>query len=184
MMSKTKLQWVCFGASAFLSIAACGDDDSGTSDGRPVDSGTTTLDARVDASPAPNDARPAPTGDASQSSECLSAVYDGLSDGCAACTCTANPAVAPSCGKACWDFLACSFRAQSGACAQAAAGGAATRAEFEACTMTECGAQLAVPGAQAVSSPEFRAIVGACVAPMGGSTPACGADVAKFISQL
>jgi hypothetical protein len=56
------------------------------------------------------------------------------------------------------------------------------RPQFEACTMEECGAELAVPGAEVVSS--YRSIIGVCAVPMGDTKPACGDDISKFISEL
>jgi len=56
------------------------------------------------------------------------------------------------------------------------------RPQFEACTMGECGAQLAVPGAEVVSA--YRSIIGACAVDMGDAKAACSADVTKFISEL
>lgn len=110
---------------------------------------------------------------------CPGQVYTGLSDGCKSCACAADPVLAPACGKPCWDFLACSSAAQVGKCAASAAGGAATRAEFEACTLQECGSFLAVPGAQVVSS--YRPVINACFnATPGGAPLACNADVDKF----
>jgi hypothetical protein len=123
-----------------------------------------------------------PSSDPKAAAECPGKVYAGLSDGCKACTCGADPQLAPSCQKPCWDFLACSFAAQAGKCATFAAGGMAMRPQFEACTMEECGAELAVPGAEVVSS--YRSIIGACAVSMGDTQAACGDDVAKFISEL
>jgi hypothetical protein len=113
---------------------------------------------------------------------CPDKVYAALSDGCKTCACGVDPQLAPSCQKPCWDFLACSVRAQTGKCASFAAGGMAMRPQFEACTMEECGAELAVPGAEVVSS--YRSIIGACAVSMGGAKAACEDDVAKFISEL
>jgi hypothetical protein len=113
---------------------------------------------------------------------CPGKVYAALSDGCKTCACDLNPQLAPSCQKPCWDFLACSMRAQNGKCATFASGGAAMRPQFEACTMEECGAELAVPGAEVVSS--YRSIIGGCAVSMGGAKAACEDDVTKFISEL
>lgn len=174
-------------------LGACSDDSSKDSeqgtDTNPVTGDASTRDASTsDASPSTSDASTG-TSDASisdagggEASACLSNVYSELSDGCSACTCAVDPRLAPSCQKPCWDFIACSFAAQAGKCAAAAAGGAATRAEFEACTMEECGAQLAVPGAEVVSS--YRTIIGGCAVPMNGAKAACSDDVAKFTAGL
>lgn len=163
--------------------AACGDDDGddGVRDAGPVvlDSSAGKPDATTgtpDAT-ARNDA-----GATGAAAECLGKVYSELSDGCSACACAVDPALAPACGRPCWDFLACSFKAQAGKCATFAAGGAAMRPQFEACTMEECGKQLAVPGAEVVSS--YRTIIGGCAVPMGTAPAACSADVAKFTSEL
>lgn len=123
-----------------------------------------------------------PSSDPDAAAHCPDKTYSALSDGCKECACGVDPQLAPSCQKPCWDFLACSFVAQAGKCASFAAGGAAMRPQFEACTMDECGAKLAVPGAEVVSS--YRSIIGACAVPMGDAKPACGDDVAKFMSEL
>ena len=120
--------------------------------------------------------------DPSVAAACPAKVYAALSDGCKACACDVDPQLAPSCQKPCWDFLACSVRAQTGKCASFAAGGAEMRPQFEACTMDECGAELAIPGAEVVSS--YRSIIGACAVSMGGAKAACEDDVAKFIAEL
>jgi len=167
-----------------VGIAACGDDDSGDKDAGtvPVDTGVAPVDTGT---PADTGITPVDTGVSAGdggATACLSAVYAPLSDGCSACTCAVDPVLAPSCQGPCWDFLACSFAAQAGPCKAAAEGGAATRPQFEACTMTECGAQLAVPGAEVVSS--YRTIIGGCAVPMGATPPACGADIAMFTANL
>jgi hypothetical protein len=120
--------------------------------------------------------------DPNAAATCPGKVYAALSDGCKACACGLDPQLAPSCQKPCWDFLACSVRAQAGKCASFASGGASMRPQFEACNMEECGAELAVPGAEVVSS--YRAIIGACAVSMGGTKAACEDDVTKFISEL
>jgi hypothetical protein len=109
-------------------------------------------------------------------------VYSEVGDECSACACKVDPAVAPSCQKPCWDFLACSFTAQAGKCAASAAGGAATRPEFEACTMAECGDLLSIPGAEVIAS--YRAIIGACAVSMGGAKAACTDDITKIQASL
>jgi len=171
-----------FLAALGVAIAACGDDGS-----KDPDSVTDVNPSTSDASVSVQDARVADASSADASAggdgnACLSNVYSELSDSCSSCACSVDPRLAPSCQKPCWDFLACSFAAQSGKCAAAAAGGAARRAEFEACTMDECGAQLAVPGAEVVSS--YRSIIGACAVPMGGAKAACSDDIARFTSEL
>jgi hypothetical protein len=113
---------------------------------------------------------------------CPGKVYSPLSTGCRASICGTDPQLAPSCQKPCWDFLACSSAAQTGKCASFAAGGAAMRPQFEACTMGECGAQLAVPGAEVVSA--YRPVIAACAVAMGDAKAPCSDDVAKFISEL
>lgn len=120
--------------------------------------------------------------DPSAVAACPGKVYSALSVGCRTCACGVNPQLAPSCQKPCWDFLACSSKAQAGKCASFAAGGASMRPQFEACTMSECGAQLAVPGAEVVSA--YRSIIGACAVAMGDTKAACSDDVTKFISEL
>jgi len=123
-----------------------------------------------------------PSSDPKAAAECPGNAYAALSDGCKTCACGVNPELAPSCQKPCWDFIACSFAAQTGKCATFAAGGMAMRPQFEACTMEECGAELAVPGAEVVSS--YRSIIGACAVSMGDTEAACSDDVTKFISEL
>jgi hypothetical protein len=163
--------------SAALSVAngGCGDDsqDDTTAAGK---SSTVTGTAAGGANAGK------PSSDPNAAAACPSKVYAALSDGCKACTCGADPQLAPSCQKPCWDFLACSFAAQAGKCATFAAGGMAMRPQFEACTMEECGAELAVPGAEVVSS--YRSIIGACAVSMGDTKAACSDDVTQFISEL
>lgn len=161
--------------SALLSVAwSCGDKQttspSNTDNRSTVLAGTNATSAGS-ASTDPNAA-----------ATCPGKVYAALSDGCKSCACDLNPQLAPSCQKPCWDFLACSMRAQNGKCATFASGGAAMRPQFEACTMEECGAELAVPGAEVVSS--YRSIIGGCAVSMGGAKAACEDDVTKFISEL
>ena len=120
--------------------------------------------------------------DPNAAATCPGKVYAELSDGCKTCACGVDPKLAPSCQKPCWDFIACSFAAQAGKCATLAAGGAAMRSQFEACTMEECGAELAVPGAEVVSS--YRPVTVACALPMGDAKAACGDDIAKFAAEL
>jgi hypothetical protein len=163
-------------ALSFASVACSDDDDGGNTGPSTPDATVGTPDAAVaipDSSANVSDAG---------GGACLDNVYAELSDGCGVCSCNVDPQLAPSCKKPCWDFIACSFAAQTGKCAAAAAGGAATRAEFEACTMEECGAQLAVPGAEVVSS--YRSIIGACAVSMGNTNAACGDDIVKFQSAL
>jgi hypothetical protein len=125
---------------------------------------------------------PKTSSDPNVAAACPGKVYSALSDGCKACACGVDPQLAPSCQKPCWDFIACSFAAQTGKCATFAAGGAAMRPQFEACNMEECGAELAVPGAEVVSS--YRSVIGACAVSMGADKAACSDDVTKFISEL
>lgn len=159
-----------------LAIAACGGSED-KKDPPPVDAGDSTDDASDSTDPE-EDASTDPAVGAT----CKDKVYSELSDECASCTCDKDPAVAPVCQKPCWDFLACSFVARSGKCASSAAGGAATRPEFEACIQVECGAQLAIPGAEAAGS--YSDIVAACAAPMGGAKGACTDDIGKFAAGL
>jgi hypothetical protein len=163
-----------------VAIGGCGDsdDDTRTSGMSTPSAGT---DARGGAGAGGSSAGSA-SSDPNAVASCPDKVYAALSDGCSSCACDVNPQLAPSCQKPCWDFLACSFAAQAGKCASFAAGGAEMRPQFEACTMEECGAELAVPGAEVVSS--YRSIVGACAVPMGDAKAACSDDVTKFISEL
>ena len=163
--------------SSILSVATLGCSDDGKAN-------TPTAGSSMGATAAGASATKAgSTGaDPNAAATCPGKVYAALSDGCKACACGLDPQLAPSCQKPCWDFLACSVRAQSGKCATFAAGGAAMRPQFEACTMEECGAELAVPGAEVVSS--YRSIIGGCAVSMGGTKAACEADVTKFISEL
>jgi hypothetical protein len=154
-----------------VTSVACGDDSDTDSMGNPSSGSDASSSSEPDASAA------APRSDAGGGS-CLSTVYSPLSDGCKSCACTADPVVAPTCGKPCWDFIACSFAAQAGKCAPFAAGGAAMRPQFEACTMEECGAFLAVPGAEVVSS--YRTVTLACAVPMGSTPGACAEDIGKI----
>jgi hypothetical protein len=179
-VTEHRLLSLLLSAALGVAIAACGDDSGHvTGDTSP----TTTADSgpvAVDAGPSVSTSEAG--SDPGAATGCLGAVYPALSDGCKSCACTADPVLAPSCGKPCWDFLACSFVAQAGACAASSAGGAATRPEFEACTLDECGSFLAVPGAQVVSS--YRPIIAACADTMGGAPLACTPDITKFISAI
>jgi hypothetical protein len=178
---RTTAQWLLaasLSTALGASFAACGSDNSKeTEPSTRADASASTGDATVGA---PNPG----AGDASADSKlaCPSKVYSALSAECSACACNVDPVLAPSCQKPCWDFLACSFTAQTGKCAASAAGGAATRPEFEACTMEQCGDLLAIPGAEVVSS--YRTIIGACAVSMGGAKAACGDDITKFQSAL
>jgi len=155
-----------------LAGAACSDSDDTGKDSSPI-----TADSSIN-TPVADTGTPS-TGDAGASGgACESAMYSELGDGCASCACKVDPVLAPACQKPCWDFLACSFAAQAGKCAASAAGGAATRPAFEACTMEECGNYLAVPGAEVISS--YRMIIGACAQPMGGVPAACADDITKI----
>jgi hypothetical protein len=164
-------------AASSIAIAGCSDNSNtgtptaATSAGADASVGATNKTSAGSASTDPNAA-----------ATCPAKVYAALSDGCKTCACGLDPQLAPSCQKPCWDFLACSFRAQSGKCASFAAGGASMRPQFEACTMEECGAELAVPGAEVVSA--YRSIIGACAVSMGETKAACADDVTKFISEL
>lgn len=153
---------------------ACSDVGAGNA-GAPAASMTATAGAN-------STSAPSTTPDPNAAASCPGKVYAALSDGCKTCTCGVDPQLAPSCQKPCWDFLACSVRAQNGKCASFAAGGASMRPQFEACTMEECGAELAVPGAEVVSA--YRSIIGACAVSMAGGSAACQDDVTKFISEL
>jgi hypothetical protein len=106
---------------------------------------------------------------------CEEKVYSELSPACKTCACATNEMAAPSCQGPCWDFLACSFKMRATKCKDSYAGGDATRAAFEMCTLTECGTYLSVPGAQAISG--YRDITMACT---DGDTLPCRADVTKF----
>lgn len=168
-----------FCASLGLAVVACGDDSEEKKDsGLGGDSSPSTGDGSVVVADAGGGVSPADAG-GPVATGCQGAVYSALSDGCKSCACAAEPTLAPSCGKPCWDFLACSSAAQVGKCAASAAGGMATRPQFEACTLEECGAFLAVPGAQVVSS--YRPVIMACFNSTGAGAPlACNGDVDKF----
>jgi hypothetical protein len=166
-------------ATVSLAIGGCGDDSE---DDTPTPAaGAGNRDAGPKAGTGGDDAGSEST-DPNAAATCSEKVYDALSEGCSACACGVDPRLAPSCQKPCWDFIACSFAAQTGRCATFAAGGAAMRPQFEACTMEECGAELAVPGAEVVSS--YRSIIGACAVAMGDEKAACSDDVAKFTAEL
>jgi hypothetical protein len=168
---------------AALSIAssACGDDSNADTATAGTSSPAAGTAARGGSGPGGAGAGKV-SSDPNAAATCPDKVYEALSDECGACACGVDPALAPSCQKPCWDFLACSFAAQAGKCASFAAGGAEMRPQFEACTMEECGAELAVPGAEVVSS--YRSIVGACAVSMGGAKAACGDDITKFTAEL
>ena len=163
-----------FTAALTIAVAGCSDDKADTPTAGTTGAGTGASTAGAKAGSTSSDPNAA--------AACPGKVYSALSDGCRSCACGVDPALAPSCQKPCWDFIACSFRAQAGKCATFAAGGAAMRPQFEACTMEECGAELAVPGAEVVSS--YRSVIGACAVSMGDTKAACADDVTKFQSEL
>jgi len=169
---------ILLGAALTIIVVSCGDDKADT----PAATGSPSAGAGSGAAGAKAGSGGGSATDPNAAATCPMKVYSGLSSGCSSCACGADPKLAPSCQKPCWDFLACSFKAQAGKCASFAAGGMAMRPQFEACTMEECGAELAVPGAEVVSS--YRSIVGACAVPMGDTKAACGDDITKFISEL
>lgn len=179
IMSKRHNRWL-LGSTliAILSVAAgsCSDESKSGTSGVGASAGSSP-NAAVGGAKAGSSAA-----DPNAAATCPAKTYSALSDGCKSCACGVDPQLAPSCQKPCWDFLACSVRAQKGKCATFAAGGAAMRPQFEACTMEECGAELSVPGAEVVSS--YRSIIGACAVSMGGAKAACEDDVSKFISEL
>jgi hypothetical protein len=160
-----------------IAIAGCGDDGKNNAPAAGTSSSVVGNAAGVAGGANPGK----PSSDPNAAAACPSKVYAALSGGCKTCTCGFDPQLAPSCQKPCWDFLACSSAAQAGKCASFAAGGAAMRPQFEACTMEQCGAELAVPGAEVVSS--YRSIIGACAVSMGDVKAACSDDIAKFISE-
>lgn len=159
-------------AALGVAIAACGGDDEPTE--RPRADASTAPPSTSDAStPTEDSSTPAP------GATCEEQVYSELSPACKTCVCTKNEMSAPSCQGPCWDFLACSFKVRAGKCAESFAGGDATRAQFEMCTLTECGTYLSVPGAQAITG--YRETVKACV---DGATLPCMSDVTKFGAGL
>lgn len=183
MTTKTRpARWllsILLGVTLSVAIGGCGNDSKDETTGAVASSPSAGSGARAAAG---GSSAGKVSADPNAAATCPSKVYSALSDGCRACACGADPQLAPSCQKPCWDFLACSFAAQAGKCATFAAGGAAMRPQFEACTMEECGAELAVPGAEVVSS--YRSIIGACAVSMGDVKAACSDDVSKFISEL
>lgn len=167
------------GAALIIVVVACGDDEEATPEAA---RGSTSAGTGSGAAGAKAGSGASSSPDPNAAAMCPMKVYSALSSGCGSCACGADPQLAPSCQKPCWDFLACSFKAQAGKCATFAAGGMAMRPQFEACTMEECGAELAVPGAEVVSS--YRSIIGVCAVPMGDAKAPCGDDITKFISEL
>jgi len=180
-INRRSAHWLFALSLSTAALVACGEDDNkkDTSEitvGDASTSDASTSDANVSVTPPP----PADAGGGSLA--CMDKVYSELSDECSACTCKVDPVLAPSCQKPCWDFIACSSAAQAGKCAASAAGGAATRPEFEACTLAECGDLLAVPGAEVVSS--YRSITVPCAIAMGGAKAACTDDITKIQASL
>ena len=182
-------QWILSSLliSAGIFIVACSDSDSAASTSPSTGTAAPTADASSSSSSGADASSASPSasaGDASAGLQtaCLGNAYGALSDGCRTCVCNVDPQLAPSCQKPCWDFLACSSAAQVGACASSAAGGDAKRPEFNACIMEQCGAQLAVPGAEVVAS--YRTIIGSCAVSMGSVMSACADDISRFQSGL
>lgn len=109
-------------------------------------------------------------------------IYDQLGDRCGTCVCGVDRMLAPACQGACWDFITCASVAATGPCAAAAAGGAAQRPELEVCTLEQCGALLAVPGASVVRS--YVSIIDACTIGSESGPSECAGDLARFAPGL
>ena len=155
-------------AALGVAIAACGGDDEPTE--RPRADASTPPPSTSDAStPTEDSSTPVP------GATCQEQVYSELSPACKECTCGFDPMVAPSCQGPCWNFLACSFKANASACMAFARGSQ----ELADCTDKECGYLLAVPGAQLVSG--YRNVIGACAA---AADAKCAGDIGKFIGTL
>ena len=155
-------------AALGVAIAACGGDDEPTE--RPRADASTPPPSTSDASTTTEDSgTPAP------GATCEEQVYSELSPACKECTCGFDPMVAPSCQGPCWTFLACSFKANAGACK----GLPRDSQELSDCTDKECGYLLNVPGASLVQG--YRMVIGACVA---AADAKCTGDIGKFIGTL
>jgi hypothetical protein len=109
-------------------------------------------------------------------------IYDQLSESCGSCICAADMMLAPACQGPCWGFITCASVSATGPCAEAAAGGAATRPELEVCTLEHCGAYLAVPGASVVRS--YVSIIDACTIGSASGPSECAGDLARLAAGL
>jgi len=156
-----------------VALAAC-DDGRDTRDamGHVVADAGTPAD---DAGTPPEETVPATT-------PACPGIYDQLGDSCGSCICSTDMMLAPACQGPCWDFITCASVSAMGPCAEAAAGGAATRPELEVCTLEQCGAYLAVPGASIVRS--YVSIIDACTIGSASGPSACAGDLARFAEGL
>ena len=165
-------------AALTLGMAACGDDDgdTGAAAGTGATAGTGAAAGTGSAGSSAGEGGEAGAG----AGQCMDNVYEGLGDACKACLCGVDSMIAPSCNENCWIFLACSFKANGGACMGLESG----TPEQQDCIMAECGEELAAPGAQLVSGFSEAGLVGACAIQMGDTPAACSPDVGRLISEL
>jgi hypothetical protein len=156
-----------------VALAACDDNRDTRRDNTPVD---------ADAGTPPDEPGTPPEENVPAITPACPGIYDQLSESCGTCVCAADMMLAPACQGPCWDFITCSSVSAAGPCAAAAAGGAATRPELEACTLEQCGAYLAVPGASVVRS--YRDIIDACAIRSASGPSACAGDFVRFAAGL
>jgi hypothetical protein len=154
-------------------LAACDDNSDTRQDTGSVD---------ADAGAPPDDADTPPEETVPSTTPACPGIYDQLGDSCGSCICDTDRMLAPACQGPCWDFITCASVSATGPCAEAAAGGAATRPELEACTLEQCGSYLFVPGASVVRS--YVTIIDACTIGSASGPSACAGDLARFAAGL
>jgi hypothetical protein len=157
-------------------LTGCDDNSDTTQDAAAV-----VADAAEDPN-TPDDGDTPPAETVPATTPACPGIYAQLGDRCGTCACAANMMLAPACQGSCWDFITCASISATGPCAKAAAGGAAQRLELEACTLEQCGAYLAVPGASVVRS--YVAIIDACTIGSESGPSECAGDLARFAAGL
>lgn len=165
--------WLLGATALSVALAACDDNSDTKQDTGPV---------VADAGAPPEDPGTPPEENEPATTPACPGIYDQLSDSCGTCICETDRMLAPACQGPCWDFITCSSVAAAGPCAAAAAGGAATRPELEACSLEQCGAYLVVPGAIVVRS--YVKIIDACTIGNASGPSACAADLARFAAGI
>jgi len=167
--------WQLGATATALAVALTGCDDNPD---MTQDAGPAVADS-ADDSPPPADGEDTPPEETvPATTPACPGIYDQLGDRCGTCVCATDMMLAPACQGPCWDFITCASISATGPCAAAAAGGAAQRPELEACTLEQCGAYLAVPGASVVRA--YVSIIDACTIGSGGEPSECAGDLARF----
>lgn len=160
-------------AAFSVALAACDDNSDTTQDVGPVVADAGTPADEADATAEENEPATTPA---------CPGIYGQLSDSCGTCICAEDMMLAPACQGPCWDFITCASVSAMGPCAEAAAGGNATRSELEACTLEQCGPYLVVPGAAVVRS--YVKIIDACTIGSESGPSACAGDLARLAAGL